>query len=56
MPADQGKRDQLGKEVASPIRKSLKNPDGFDDYKVLFVTLEKNGPVSRSNYTGHLYK
>jgi hypothetical protein len=55
-PEDETQRTEIGKQVAKLLKQALKNPGDYTTYKVLFVTQETDGAVTRSSYTGHIYK
>jgi hypothetical protein len=56
LPGDQGKRNEIGKEIAILLKQSLKNPDDFDSYMVLFVNQQIHGPLSKSSYMGRTFR
>jgi hypothetical protein len=56
LPSDSSERNRIAEEVAAILKLSLKDPNSFDSYKVLFVHRVIEGSVTKDNYTGQIYK
>jgi hypothetical protein len=56
IPGDDAKLKDLGKAIASQLKRELKNKNDFTTYKVLFVTKQTDGAVTKSSYRGVIYK
>ena len=48
LPTDNNEIKALGKSIAEEIKKSLKDPNEYEEYKVLFVTKKTDGSVTKS--------
>jgi hypothetical protein len=46
----------LGKLIASDLKKSLKNPNQYNTYKVLFVKKQTDGGVTQRTWRGNVFK
>ncbi|HWI91326.1 MAG TPA: hypothetical protein VNT20_08620 [Flavisolibacter sp.] len=55
IPTGDDERRSLGKSIAVSIKHNLKDPNEFDDYKVLFVTKIESGAVTKRNWVGDVF-
>jgi hypothetical protein len=56
IPADENQMIDLGKQIAMVIKNALQDKNEYDTYKVLFVTKEESGGVTRRNWKGKIFK
>jgi hypothetical protein len=56
LPSDSSERNRIAEEVAIILKQSLKDPNSFNFYKILFVHRTIEGAVTKDNYTGQIYK
>ena len=55
LPNDEAEQRELAQNIAILTRNTLKNPNSFTDYKVLFTKKAVNGAVTKSSYVGYSY-
>ena len=56
IPADDDQMISLGKSIASELKKSLKDQNQYNNYKVLFVKKQTDGGVSQRSWRGKIFK
>jgi hypothetical protein len=56
IPADENERKKLGNSIAAALMNALKDKNEYDSYKVLFVTLEIAGGVTKRDWKGYVFK
>lgn len=56
IPADENQMNALGKRVAVTVKDALQDKNEYNVFKVLFVTIEENGGVTKKTWTGKIFK
>jgi hypothetical protein len=56
IPGNDSEMKALGKSIASDLKRALKDKNEYDTYKVLFITKETTGDVTRRNWIGSVFK
>jgi len=56
IPSDESAQTTIAKELAQLVKKTLKTPNEFESYTILFVTRTVDGASTSEKYTGHEFK
>ena len=56
LPTDTSEISQIGNEIATIIKRSLKNDDAFNSYKVLFINRHTDGAITKSTSVSRNYE
>jgi hypothetical protein len=56
IPADDDQMISLGRSIASDLKKSLKDPNQYSSYKVLFVKKQTDGSMTQRSWRGKVFK
>ena len=56
LPTDANEQKKIGEHVAILLKNTLKDPNSYTDYKVLFTQRIIDGAVTKSTFVGYSYK
>lgn len=56
IPSDDDQMISLGKLIASDLKKSLKDPNQYNTYKVLFIKKHTDSGVTQRTWRGKIFK
>jgi hypothetical protein len=56
LPDNVDEQKKIGEYIAILIKNTLKDPNSFTDYKVLFTNRTVDGAITKSTYVGYSYK